>query len=297
VPSQAGDAGFARTSSPTTGYAFLGNGGAYVGFDGTKLQGFGGALNDANGFTAVSSAYGPTSATIATTSGTPITGFGLNLGAPNVANSSQIAFGNASTTSGSSHVTQIGSGGGAVAGVPLSGNANVFGVADASAAWLMELDNAGNLGIAAQYWYASERRLKDQIRPLDFNPLSIVENTNILGWCYKTSVACHRGEGRSYGPMADDAPWQLTGKARKSVNLSNAVFIGYAAIQQQQKIIDALSYDVKVLRDRLNEHLFETRIVHPVRRRITLPKCLGRLRASRSVVCDSHARVTAEGKR
>jgi len=133
-------------------------------------------------------------------------------------------------------------GGNAIAGI----SNTAYGLAANGVAALLSIDGSGNMGIAGNFYAASRKALKNNIAPLSFDPLAIVNETQVLQWCYKKSH-CKPGETRNVGPMADDTDERIAGKKHDGVNVNNALFISYAAIQKLSAKVDALTARVEQL--------------------------------------------------
>ncbi len=107
-------------------------------------------------------------------------------------------------------------------------------------------DMSGNEGIAGNYYAASQRKLKSNIRSYgERQAFDVAMRTRIVRYCYKREH-CKRGETRHIGFIADDTSKDIA-PAHKSADLNAVGAVGLAAIQYLQGEIAALKNQIKAL--------------------------------------------------
>jgi hypothetical protein len=106
---------------------------------------------------------------------------------------------------------------------------------------LLAEDASGNVGIAGNYFAASERRLKNNIVPFDGRTaLDLARATAPVRYCYKTEK-CRPGETRHIGFIADDTPTDLApGHKAMDVNATAMVALaGVRALELENRVLRA----------------------------------------------------------
>lgn len=146
------------------------------------------------------------------------------------------------------YVGQIGSNIGASIG---SVTGNLFGIAQKSVAWVVAVDQSGNVGIAGNYYAASERRLKENVVPLERERASwLVDHTQIVRYCYIVEN-CVPHETRHIGFIADDTALDLAPQ-HKSFDVNAVASVTLQALRETRSELADLRAENQALKARLD---------------------------------------------
>lgn len=126
-----------------------------------------------------------------------------------------------------------------VAGV----NCNEFIFGMVATANLACIDNSGNMGIAAGYYAASQRYLKNNITNYTGpEALKIALSTNAVRFCYKKEK-CKPGETRHIGFIADDTSTDIA-PHHADIDIGATAVVALAAVKYENQTIQTLQAQV-----------------------------------------------------
>jgi len=112
----------------------------------------------------------------------------------------------------------------------------------------LTLDMNGNLGLRGNLFSRSSRSDKKKILPYRGDALGLLRAVRVVTYLYKNEGA---SSSRHIGFIAEDAPVDLTGPYRTSINLNNSVAVTIAATQELENQVLVMRTEIAALKREL----------------------------------------------